>query len=284
MKKFKIGLIVNSLRMGLFEGIKLSSELGVEGIQIHSTGEMDPSTLSPEKRKEVLKFIHDCGMEISAVTGNLGGHSLSHPEDFPVKIPLAKSKIDFANQLECSIVASHIGVIPSDKKSERYEAMQKALTEVGQYADSAGVKFAIETGPETTTVLKEFINSLPCNGVTVNYDPANLLMVTGEDPVQGVYNLKELIVHTHAKDGVMLKQTDPQVIYDFFASGGIGDIKLADYFREEALGKGNVDFDSYLKALEDIGYHSYLTIERELGPDPIADVKLAIDFLKEKIQ
>lgn len=31
-------------------------------------------------------------------------------------------------------------------------------------------------------------------------DPANLVMVTGDDPVQAVYNLKDYIVHTNAKD------------------------------------------------------------------------------------
>ncbi|MEG0751937.1 MAG: sugar phosphate isomerase/epimerase family protein [Oscillospiraceae bacterium] len=283
MSKFKIGLIVDSLRMDVISGIKLAGSLGVEGIQIHSTGEMARETLTDEKRSEVLKIIKECGMTISAVTGNLGGHSLSHPEDYPVKIPLAKSKVDLAVSLGCPIVATHVGVIPSDKECDRYKRMQEALTEIGTYADQAGVKFAIETGPEKTSVLKDFILSLPCSGIAVNYDPANLLMVTGEDPVEGVYNLKDLIIHTHAKDGVMLKQTDPQIIYDFFAQGGIEDMNLSDYFREEALGRGDVKFDLYLKALSDIGYNSFLTIERELGPDPIADIKLAVDFLRSKI-
>ena len=283
MRKFKIGLIVDSLRMDVLAGIKMAAALGVEGIQIHSTGEMDPDVLTAEKRAEVLRTVRDCGMTICAVTGNLGGHSLSRPEELPTKIPLAKRKIDHAVSLECPIVATHIGVIPSDRDCERYERMQQALSEIGIYADRAGVKFAIETGPERTDVLKEFIRSLPCKNVAVNYDPANLLMVTGEDPVQGVYNLGDLIAHTHAKDGVMLKQTDPKIIYDFFASGGIGDLNLTEYFREEALGRGDVNFDAYFKALDDIGYDSYLTIERELGPDPVADIKLAVDYLKSKI-
>lgn len=46
--------------------------------------------------------------------------------------------------------------------------------------------------------------------------------MTGDDPVQAVYTLKDYIVHTHAKDGRMLRKTDPRVIYDFFAEGGIG--------------------------------------------------------------
>ena len=38
--------------------------------------------------------------------------------------------------------------------------------------------------------LKEFLDALHSNGVAVNLDPANLAMVTKDDPVQAVYNLK----------------------------------------------------------------------------------------------
>ena len=74
----------------------------------------------------------------------------------------------------------------------------------------------------------------------VNFDPANFVMVTDQDPVEGVEILKDYIVHTHAKDGVMLQKTDPQVIYDFFAEGGIEDMRMSDYFLETPLGDGKV--------------------------------------------
>ena len=95
--------------------------------------------------------------------------------------------------------------------------------------------------------------------------------------------LKDYIVHTHAKDGVMIKKTDPQVIYDFFADGGIEDLRLSDYFLETPLGEGHVDFDAYLNALREIGFNGYLTIEREAGPDPVTDVRIAMDLLRSKM-
>ena len=49
------------------------------------------------------------------------------------------------------------------------------------------------------------------------------------------------------------------------------------------LGKGNVDFAAYLKALEDIGYRGFLTIEREAGEDPAKDIGEAADFLRNII-
>ncbi|MBR4941876.1 MAG: sugar phosphate isomerase/epimerase, partial [Clostridia bacterium] len=85
----------------------------------------------------------------------------------------------------------------------------------------------------------------------------------------------------HAKDGIMLKKTEPKVIYDFFAEGGIGDLRMEDYFRELPLGSGDVNLTAWVKALSDIGYKGYITVEREAGPDPVGDIRLAVKTLRE---
>jgi sugar phosphate isomerase/epimerase len=162
--------------------------------------------------------------------------------------------------------------------------MQEACERLGEYASGAGRYFAIETGPEKADTLKTFLDSLKTRNVGVNYDPANLVMVTGDDPVKGVYTLKEYIVHTHAKDGIMKKKSDPEVIYNSFAEGGIEGLFIGDFFAETPLGEGHVDFDKYLKALADIGYKGFLTIEREVGDSPEKDIAAAIRFLREKVE
>ena len=91
--------------------------------------------------------------------------------------------------------------------------MLQACEELGVYASSLGAYFAVETGPETSAHLKSFLDNLSTKGVSVNFDPANMVMVTGDDPVQGVYTLKDYIVHTHVKDGIRLRQADPREVY-----------------------------------------------------------------------
>ena len=161
--------------------------------------------------------------------------------------------------------------------------MKAACTEIGTHAEKLGVTFAIETGPEKAETLADFIRDVGSKGIGVNLDPANLVMVTDDDPVKAVETLKDFTVHTHAKDGRLLQKTDPKVIYNFFAEGGIEDLRMSDYFIELPLGQGDVDFNAYLKALENSGFEGFLTIERECGADPYADIKLAVDFLKSKI-
>ena len=104
-------------------------------------------------------------------------------------------------------------------------------------------------------------------------------MVTGDDPVKAVHNLKDYIVHTHAKDGKQLFYLDPEIVYGIKKDIIVED----DSFIEVPLGEGSVDFPNYLKALEEIGFNGFLTIEREVGDNPAADIGRAVDFLKNII-
>lgn len=284
MASHKIGVIIDSFRVGVKEGIKKAKEVGAEGIQIYAVrGEMDPDNLSQSDRKELLKYIKDHGLVVSALCGDLGGHGFTIREDNKAKIEKSKRIMDLAKDLETNVVTTHIGVIPGDPNHDRYKVLQEACEELGEYGDQVGAYFAIETGPETAVTLKNFLDSLSSSGVRVNYDPANLVMVTGDDPVQGVYTLKDYIVHTHAKDGVMVQKSDPEFIYACFAEGLPENFHLDDYFLEKPLGSGDVDFDAYIKALKDIGYYGFLTIEREVGEDPEKDIREAVQFLKKII-
>ena len=65
-----------------------------------------------------------------------------------------------------------------------------------------------------------------------------------------------------------------------FAEGGIEELNIADYFIETPVGEGDVNWDAYIKALKDIGFEGYLTIERETGADPAKDIAKAADFIR----
>ena len=106
-------------------------------------------------------------------------------------------------------------------------------------------------------------------------------MVTAQDPVEAVELLGPHIVHTHVKDGVMHRRTDPKIIYDCFARGGIEALNVSDYVTETPVGEGDVDFPAYLRALRAAGYDGYLTVERETGADPIADIRRAKDTITQ---
>ena len=278
MYQFPIGAIVESFRKETHEAIRTAAKMGIQGLQMYCTkGEHAPENFSREARRELLDFVKSEGLCFSAVCGDLG-MGFGDPEKNPELIEKSKRILDLAKELETDIVTTHIGVVPTDPNHPRYQIMQEACFKLAQYADSIGSHFAVETGPETSAVLKSFLDSLGSRGVAVNLDPANLCMVTGDDPVAAVYNLKDYIVHTHAKDGVKLADGNPEYIYRVVHPIP-EEIKKMRFYREVPLGTGSVPFAKYLAALDDIGYRGYLTIERECGDTPEDDIKLAYDHL-----
>ena len=281
MKQFPIGIIINSFRTDIPTSVKKAAECGAQGIQVYATsGEMAPENLVGAKRKEFLDLVKSNGLVISALCGDLGGGGFIHKDLNEARIEKSKRILDLAKELETDIVTTHIGVVPSDPNHDRYKIMQEACHELAEYADSIDAHFAVETGPETSTVLKGFLDSLNSTGVGVNLDPANLVMVTGDDPVQAVHNLKKYIVHTHAKDGKQIFFRDPEIVYGIKKDVIVTD----DSFIEVPLGEGSVPFPQYLNALEEIGYNGFLTIEREVGDNPEKDIRAAVDFLKNTMK
>lgn len=280
----KLGVITDCFKKPLKEALTLASRLQFDGVQIYATtGEFSPQTLTPARKAEIKAQLADCGLEISALCGDMGGYGYQIEADNPERIEKTKAIIDLAVEFNTRVITTHIGVIPSDRNHPRYQTMLKALNACGSYAQEKGVTLAIETGPETAATLKIFLDDTLC-GVGVNLDPANFVMVTGQDPVEAVKLLGGYIVHTHVKDGIMLKKTDPKIIYDHFAEGGIEALNVADYFLETPLGEGKVDFLNYLAALRDVGYDGYLTIERETGSNPASDIVKARDVVLDLLK
>ncbi|MFO8082101.1 MAG: TIM barrel protein, partial [Armatimonadota bacterium] len=122
------------------------------------------------------------------------------------------------------------------------------------------------------------IETVGSEAIRVNYDPANLIIwpallaqrnneeyekewaLEQYDPVGGAETLGEFVVHCHAKDAMV--HEDGQ-------------------YEEVPLGTGWVDFERWTSLLDDAGYEGFYAIEREVGDDPIGDIREAVDFLRE---
>ena len=253
----KKGILLESFKTDYENAISLASKLGFDGIQFYGNYYSPKETILP----------------VVAVCAEIEGDSF---ETYNAeRIEKTKEIMLLSKKLGCNIVTTHIGVINLEN-----EQMKKAIEEIGSFGEKIGVSLAIETGPEKCSVLKQFIQSLNAKNIGVNFDGANLVMVTDDDPVEGIYTLRDYILHVHIKDGIMLKKTQPKIIYDFFAHDGIGDLRLEEYFCETPLGEGNVDLKGMINALKDIGYDGFLTIERETGDSPIEDIKKAVKYLE----
>lgn len=276
----KIGVILESFRKEFKEAVEEAAKLGADGVQMYANTQTVHADMSGREIREVKKVLDGEGLKVSALCGDFGCE-MYYTRDKSL-IDREKKIMGIAKELGTDIVTTHIGVVPEEKDCPQYESMREVCRELAKFADSMGGHFAVETGPERAQLLKDFLDGLDSRGVAVNLDPANLVMCAGDDPVSAVHILKGYIVHTHAKDGIMLKKTDTRTLYapSFF---GLQPSDWGEHIKEMPLGEGNVPWDAYIAALREIGYDGYLTIERECGETPAEDIAKAVTFLKKYI-
>ncbi len=253
----QIGIFADNLKLPLRDGIRKAAELGVASFQVYTTsGEVLPENMSAAQRAEFRAFYTDLGLELSATCADFG-HGFIDAEQNAVMVPRMFEQVDLAVALGTKIITTHIGVVPSIPDAV-WDVLRVALNEIGTYAESRGIAFATETGPESGPVLRDFLQTLDTTAVKVNLDPANLTMA-GFNLDEALDALLPYIVHTHAKDG--------------FCDPG--------KWREAPLGEGDVPWPHYIARLKAAGYTGAFTIEREAGDDPIGDVAKAITFLRQ---
>jgi len=257
----RIGILVTSLRLPLEEAVGTAARLGAEGLQLWTAGgQLDPDESSDTVRRDLTRLIGREGLEVSALCADYGRPYTSE-ENVRWLVPRIQDQMALAMAFGTRIITTHIGVIPEDRESPEWKTLYSAMKELGEYGERLDIALATETGPEEPALLREFLDAVGSPYIKANYDPANLAM-KGFDPVKGVADLAPHIVHTHAKDGIRHSDGRPE---------------------EVPLGEGDVDWDAYVDALQDIGFDGFLTVERESGDDPVGDVAHAISFLRMKV-
>ncbi len=252
---FKVGVMIESLRLGFEKGLEKSAEIGADGFQMYF---QDSEPVLAERIQYIKKMVEGAGLQIAAVCGDIGDYT--KPEQNAKKLLTMENILNFAHGLGVSVVTGHVGVIPHDENHPTYRAIHDAMMRIGKLAKERDIVYAIETGPEDTDLLCRFLDGLD-GGVGVNFDPANLIMGGfSKDGADSVAAVGKYIVHTHAKDALPSIEGRPCI--------------------EVPLGKGHVNFPKWLKELKRFGYSGFLTIERETGEDPVADCAEAVKYLK----
>ena len=97
----KIGVMVESFRLGFRGGVEKAAALGAAGIQKYCTG--DELNWTDAQIKEALDIVKSNGLVFSAICGDFG-YGFDDPDRNPEMIEKSKKVLDIAKKLECDIV------------------------------------------------------------------------------------------------------------------------------------------------------------------------------------
>ena len=175
--------------------------------------------------------------------------------------------------------------VPPDMIDEGYNDFAKRWGPVFDEFKKLGIKFCLEVHPTeiafditTTRRALEAVDYHPAFGF--NYDPSHL-GYQGVDYVKFIYEFADRIHHVHMKD---VHWSDvPKDVGTFGGHTEFGDPRRCWDFR--SIGRGRIDFESVIRALNDIGYNGPLSVEwedsgmdREHGAEESCEFVKAVDF------
>ena len=260
-----------------------------------------------EERKALLARY---GLNVWAISNHLVGQMVLDPNDHrsddwvPEELkgkPEEKSEWAIAEMKRTAVAARNMGVsivngftgssiwhlvypfppLDPDDVKKGYDLFAERWGPILDVFQENGVKFALEVHPTeiafdiySTHMALEAIGHHPAFGF--NFDPSHLLwqMV---DPVQFIREFPDRIFHVHAKDAVTNFDGRAGVLASHLP---FGDPRRGWDFRSP--GRGEVNFEEIIRALNQIGYDGPLSVEWEdSGMDREHGAAEAVQFLRE---
>jgi protein FrlC len=253
----------------LDEVIKRLSRMGYDGIEIGcASPHAWPDYLSADRRKEIKQLLRSHNLNVSAMLPAPGGGPGMNPsapskEERTFTIKHYKDVVRLAHEWECPTVIWVAGwAVFGTQQSEAWKYSTNALVEVARYAKELGVTMVVEPTPTDSNLVETADDALLLaeqtgeNNVKVMFDTFHALY-RNEVPSDYVYRMRDKLHHIHISD---VDRLPP--------------------------GQGTCNFDAVLKALKEIDYQGYLSMEvgfhtRKADPDWYAST--SIEYLRTKL-
>lgn len=299
-----------------------AKDFGYDGLELACWGdhfEVEKSTSSYCKNKR--KLLEKYGLKLYSISNHLVGQAVcdliderhksilsptiwgdGNPENVRKRaaremIATAKAAkrlgVDVVNGFTGSSIWHLLYSFPpvsADMINAGYKDFGKRWVPILNQFEKLGVKFALEVHPteiafdiSSAERAIEAVGGHPAFGF--NYDPSHL-GYQGVDYVEFIYRFSERIFHVHMKDvGWSSSPTESGV---FGGHLEFGDRRRFWDFR--SLGRGNIDFEEIIRALNRINYSGPLSVEwedggmdREHGATESAAFVKNIDFTPSKL-
>lgn len=228
---------------------------------------IDVDSLDDEKAEYILNYCRERNVELSALAfyPNTMDADLKKRED---NIAHLKKVILASEKLRVGMVTSFIGRDQTKTVEDNMKLFKEIWPGIIAFAEEHNVKIAIENCPmlfdegqwpggqnlaTTPKIWREMFDAVPSDNFGLNYDPSHFIWQM-MDYIKPMYEFKDKIFHVHYKDIKLYKDRLDEV--------GIMAYPL-QYMAPKLPGLGDVKWDEYVSALNDIGYKGYTCIEVE---------------------
>jgi sugar phosphate isomerase/epimerase len=171
--------------------------------------------------------------------------------------------------------------VPPEMIQRGYEDFARRFLPILDEYAKLGIRFALEVHPteiafdiHTAHLALKALNDHPAFGF--NFDPSHF-GYQGVDYVRFLYEFPDRIFHVHVKD--VYWSDIPGSVGVFGGHMEFGDNRR--YWNFRSLGRGKINFENIIRALNDIGYQGPLSVEWEdSGMNREAGAAEACEFIR----
>ena len=258
MDKWPLGVFA-SIDAGLGVKLDVLRELGVPTVQIHAPS---PGMRNKGEAKDYVRRLSDMGIRCTAVFGGFEGESyadiptvqrtigLVPPDTRAARLAEMKLISDFAQMMDVSVVALHLGFVPENVSDAIYPDVIEVTRDLCDHVQKNDQSLHLETGQETADALLRFIGDVGRPNIFINFDPANMILYGSGEPIEALRKVGAYVRSVHCKDARWAARPGEE------------------WGQEVPLGEGQVGMEDFLRTLDEIGYRGPLTVEREIPQDP----------------
>ena len=271
----KIGVCVNFNEIdGMAKKFKDLKSEGFDNCQLIS---WKPELWTDENLKILKNLTEENGITISAFWCGWEGPcvwnfydgqitlGLVPPEYRTMRIKNLCDGADFAHRLGVKNVVTHMGFIPENPNDPQFAPFCVAVRQVAEHLKKNEQNLLFETGQETPVTMLRCFEKVGMDNLGVNLDTANVILYGKANPVDALDVFGKYVMNIHAKDGLY-------------------PINGHDLGSEVRIGDGKVDFKALFKKLKELGYDSFVTIEREIdGEQQTEDIRYAKKYIESII-
>lgn len=209
MEKWPIGVFA-SIDAGLGVQLEVAQELRIPTIQLHAPA---AASRTAQKAEAFLQRLEALEIRLTAVFGGFAGESYADipttrrtvglvPEETrAARTHEMRAIADFARQLDCDVVALHLGFI-SDPDTDRadYDALVNVTRDLCDHCATNQQTLHLETGQESADGLLRFLADTDRGNLFVNFDPANMILYGTGDPIEALLKVGGYVRSVHCKD------------------------------------------------------------------------------------
>lgn len=243
----------------LIKGVEMAKEVGYDAVEIAIR---DPKNVDV---KILMDLLEKKDMKVSAIgtgqaflTDKLSLSSLDE-EVRKKAVERLKEHIDFARYVGGYVIIGLIRGFFGKERKKAYEKLVESVKEVCSYAEKKDVKLVVEPinryecdNMNTVEETLEFLNTVNCQYLGLLLDTFHMNI---EEPIieKSIRKTKGKLYHFHVADS-----------------------------NRWAPGCGHIDFKSIMKALREIGYEGFISVEcLPIPGGPKESAKIALKTLKE---